>query len=254
MASAPLWFGHLLSNSGDVLDGAVVILLKYIDNILAHPEDPKYRSIRLENKAFKAKVMPAHGSLDCMKAMGFEQDPDYIVLPRNADLQNLKAMRQSLSERRYIAPASQPPKYTAPRPQIPNASPQQTQEFLQRVTQSAEHVLVYEDRNLLSKALSCIPVERLRAAADENARQVAELAGGQETETISSQECLLLELLHWFKEDFFSWCDAPECERCGAPPAQMQSVSDVQSAVSFTLHVLVDCTVEMAKYLEAFRL
>lgn len=36
-----------------------------------------------------------------------------------------------------------------------------------------------------------------------------------EDSEISIQDTLLLELLQWFKEDFFSWVDSPECSSCG---------------------------------------
>lgn len=29
------------------------------------------------------------------------------------------------------------------------------------------------------------------------------------------QDILILELLEWFKEEFFSWVDSPECTYCG---------------------------------------
>eukprot|EP00117_Sycon_ciliatum_P044623 scpid44498/ scgid32167/ Peptide-N(4)-(N-acetyl-beta-glucosaminyl)asparagine amidase; N-glycanase 1; Peptide:N-glycanase len=225
MASTPVWFGQLLGNDEATLKTASDILIKYIDNILANPDQPKYKCIRLENNTFKAKVLSARGALQCLKAMGFVQDPEYIVLPRDADLQKLSAMRQSLVQRTYVQPTAALPAAVAHRPSI-SVSPEQTRSFLQRVTTHAEHVLMYEDRSLQLKARSCIPVDRLDRAASDAVRRV-EAATPNETNTISQQECLLLELMHWFKEDFFSWCDAPECVRCGAPPAQMQSIGHV---------------------------
>lgn len=80
---------------------------------------------------------------------------------------------------------------------------------MQEVVSRAEHVFIYEDKNLQSQALAVIPVDALTAKANEKMEQV-------KAESFSLQEFLLLELLHWFKSSFFSWVDCPKCEVCGA--------------------------------------
>lgn len=53
-------------------------------------------------------------------------------------------------------------------------------------------ILQYENPEFQSKALNCIPFRR-----DE-----------------SDDEATLKKLLHWFKHEFFSWMDQPQCEKC----------------------------------------
>lgn len=55
----------------------------------------------------------------------------------------------------------------------------------------------------------------------KNPRFVAE-----ETNDIQFSDCLLYELLKWFKNSFFKWVNAPECENCKSP-TRFQTISDL---------------------------
>lgn len=76
-------------------------------------------------------------------------------------------------------------------------------------------VLSYENRDLQRKALQCIPVERIRSAAKAKVDQLAAVG-----ETVGQEEMLVLELLSWFKREFFHWMDKPECSRCRGATVQ----------------------------------
>ncbi len=39
------------------------------------------------------------------------------------------------------------------------------------------------------------------------------------------RDLLLMELLEWFKEDFFSWVDSPECDSCGEKTTRLEEAS-----------------------------
>ena len=80
--------------------------------------------------------------------------------------------------------------------------------MVQEIVRRAEHVFLYEDKNLQAQALAVIPVEGLTAKA--NAKM-----GSVNNNKFSLQDFLLLELLYWFKSSFFSWVDCPKCESCG---------------------------------------
>ena len=93
-------------------------------------------------------------------------------------------------------------------------------------------MLAYEDAEARAAALAVIPVQRLRREADalvaRAAARAAEETGAEETSSdgsarisdpISDRDALLLRALSWFKREFFTWCDAPACGRCGCTDA-----------------------------------
>lgn len=89
--------------------------------------------------------------------------------------------------------------------------------FLQRVVSHFRGVLRYEDKELQRKALALIPLNEFEVAAVNNMRklQKAVKSGHTNEQEVDIQEFILLELLSWFKNSFFSWVDSPECSSCG---------------------------------------
>lgn len=61
---------------------------------------------------------------------------------------------------------------------------------------------------------------------------------------ISIQDMLILELLEWFKEDFFTWVNSPECEHCGSE-TKFSHMSTDKNLLVYTnrveLHRCVSC-------------
>ena len=49
------------------------ILLRFANNIINNPTNPKYRSIRVANKTFQSKLLPVVGGVECLFTMGFEE-------------------------------------------------------------------------------------------------------------------------------------------------------------------------------------
>ena len=79
--------------------------------------------------------------------------------------------------------------------------------------------MMYEEASLKAKALSVIPVERLRAEAklkyDSYKSHVAAAAAADvEDSPLDVDDFLLVELLAWFKNEFFTWTNQPECQSC----------------------------------------
>lgn len=69
-------------------------------------------------------------------------------------------------------------------------------------------VQLYEDQNLRRHILSSIiPLEDFH-------RKISKRSTSAD---ISKRDFLLLELLRWFKEDFFTWFDGSTCQRCKTP-------------------------------------
>ncbi len=60
-------------NSVDQYSDGVVILLKLLDNVIREPQNNKYRSIRLENKVIKEKLLGLNGIRELLAGIGFEE-------------------------------------------------------------------------------------------------------------------------------------------------------------------------------------
>lgn len=82
------------------------------------------------------------------------------------------------------------------------------QEFSQRLISTSRHVSVYENPSLQTKAKAIVPLSELLSRAKERC---------QLNETQHLRDALLVELLDWFKNDFFSWFDAASCRICEKP-------------------------------------
>lgn len=83
-----------------------------------------------------------------------------------------------------------------------------TKEFLSRVEGYHRAVCKYENTSLQDKAREVAPIEQLKAKAEE--RLKCNL-----NEYPTYELALAKELLIWFKEEFFTWVNSPECWSCG---------------------------------------
>ena len=74
------------------------ILLAYVGNVVDNPTEEKFKSINMENKAFKNKVKPFVGAKQLLIAVGFKQNSngDALVLDDAADTQLLASTRSKL--------------------------------------------------------------------------------------------------------------------------------------------------------------
>lgn len=64
-------------NTKEKSTACIETLTKYLQNIIQHPDDEKYRKIRQSNRIFSEKVLPCEGALDFLLAAGFtEQNLD----------------------------------------------------------------------------------------------------------------------------------------------------------------------------------
>ena len=84
-------------------------------------------------------------------------------------------------------------------------SQQQIVEFQRRLIVESQRVLIYEDPLLQAKARLCVPLTALTARAAQSCTAAS---------NIDLKDGLLIEILHWFKEDFFVWFDKPYCNIC----------------------------------------
>lgn len=76
--------------------------------------------------------------------------------------------------------------------------------------------MMYEDVRLKRKALGIIPDGdlRQRALLKFNSYKITPALEGNNP-PLDFEDFVLIELLAWFKNEFFSWVNHAECESCG---------------------------------------
>lgn len=62
---------NLENVTGNVYTESVTILLKILDNVIREPHNDKYRTIRLENKVIKEKLLCLNGVRELLQKIGF---------------------------------------------------------------------------------------------------------------------------------------------------------------------------------------
>ena len=83
-------------------------------------------------------------------------------------------------------------------------------EFLAKVEADLSLAQAYEDASNQEAARKCIPTAELEKIAEEKFASLKEKE--PKANPALRRDILLLELLRWFKEEFFSWVDSPKCE------------------------------------------
>jgi peptide-N4-(N-acetyl-beta-glucosaminyl)asparagine amidase len=71
-------------------------------------------------------------------------------------------------------------------------------------------VLKYEDPSAQEEARRCVPVEKLQKIAEEKFQKVR--ASDATVKDDLKRDLFFLELLSWFKDEFFKWVDQPLCD------------------------------------------
>ena len=77
-------------------------------------------------------------------------------------------------------------------------------EFFAKLNSELHLALSYEDPLAQEEARQVVPVEKL----EKNARHKCE------DDEADFRDFLLVELVSWFKNDFFTWFDSPTCDFC----------------------------------------
>lgn len=90
------------------------------------------------------------------------------------------------------------------RSRVINNQDAQAKAFLNQLKANGQIVFKYEEQELQDKALDLIPLQRLYEEAEE---QIVERGGSLEDRVIQ-------RLLHWFKNEFFTWVDNAPCDFC----------------------------------------
>ncbi|XP_046874611.1 peptide-N(4)-(N-acetyl-beta-glucosaminyl)asparagine amidase [Hypomesus transpacificus] len=222
----------LCENTNEVFLDVAKLLITYADNIIRNPDEDKYRSIRIENRTFSTKLLPIRGAVECLFEMGFEEAETHLVFPKSASVEQLKQIRETIAAERdqrlrVRQPIPSPQTNSAPAPaQAGPVAPSQpsthapvqapslenSMTFLRTLQANFQHVMLYENPELQIKARTCIPHQQLSSTAKEKLQQAIE----EDPEcNLREDDLLTLELLRWFKQEFFTWVDCLPCSRCG---------------------------------------
>ncbi|XP_058475523.1 peptide-N(4)-(N-acetyl-beta-glucosaminyl)asparagine amidase [Solea solea] len=94
--------------------------------------------------------------------------------------------------------------------------------FFANLQSNFQHVMLYENTDLQQKALSHIPHQQLSSAARHKLKEAKEADPDCK---LGLDDLLVLELLRWFKQDFFSWVDSLPCSHCGGSTQTASSLS-----------------------------
>ncbi|XP_051526404.1 peptide-N(4)-(N-acetyl-beta-glucosaminyl)asparagine amidase-like isoform X1 [Myxocyprinus asiaticus] len=230
----------LCENPTEVFLEVSKLLITYADNILRNPNEEKYRSIRIGNTTFSTKLLPVKGAVECLFDMGFEEAETHLVFPKSASVERLRQVRETIAAERdqrlgaskvasnpqsarvTPSPAPIPPSTPSAGPECAAAPPTpapaalpftaSSVSFLRTLQSNFQHVIIYESPALQKKALSCIPHELLKSRAKERLKQAND---ADPACSLSEEDMLVLDLLQWFKGEFFSWVDSLPCSRCG---------------------------------------
>ncbi|XP_017110557.1 peptide-N(4)-(N-acetyl-beta-glucosaminyl)asparagine amidase isoform X2 [Drosophila elegans] len=225
---------------------AVRILLVLLENVLAQPENSKFRTIRLENKTIKEKLLSLPGCERLLDAIGFVRSPgsNAYILPTDVSLQQVQKYRDVLSERRSAwlsgTVPKNPPQTSAvsipPSPLFIKPSVEYRQRiafprvlrtsnnFLQSLELYSDAVMQYEDMLLLATGRALIPVDELTDRASEKLIEMQEriAAGECQEKEPCVRDLLLVELVNWFNTQFFQWVNNIPCRVCGSEESKLR--------------------------------
>lgn len=105
---------HTLNKDRQKVKMCIETLCKYLDNIVNHPEEEKYRKIRVKNKAFSERVLSLHGTEEVLAAVGFtksmfpvdeNEEEFYYLQEENAkDVDRLNCIKEVLMAAEPLKP------------------------------------------------------------------------------------------------------------------------------------------------------
>lgn len=250
------------TNAKDSYVTGAETLLRLLDNIIREPQNEKFRSVRLENRTIKEKLLSVSGMKPLMLEIGYVEASGTLSLPANVVIAKLRKYRDFISERKELIKnppsTSAAPSSAAPQPSLLEAKEKvivvpkpvvragksfqqriafpkivsSRNGFLQQLELLSDQVMQYEDEQLLQSGRALVPLEMLKARAKEKLRQVQKMikAGTYDDEEPWMVDLILEELVGWFKADFFRWVNALPCTVCGNEKTQ-QVESRVEDGV-----------------------
>ncbi|OXU22370.1 hypothetical protein TSAR_007728 [Trichomalopsis sarcophagae] len=258
-------FKHCLTllqeNQEDVKKEAHQILLKLCNNILKHPQDLKYRKIKIDNPVVSSKLLPAAGAIECLFEAGFVENDDEFFLPLNASLTGVRDLYGLLNSSQRVTatkPASvaststQKPTTLVEKPLVEEKE-YKRKSFIEQLIRHFHDILRYEDQALQNKVKSILPLEKLQITAMEKLRTIQrEMKIKKSQDDVVIEDLLLSELLNWFKNKFFKWVNSPACKICTGDCSYDRSIVSTNPDISrIEIHKCKICgsETEFARYI-----
>ncbi|XP_023217044.1 peptide-N(4)-(N-acetyl-beta-glucosaminyl)asparagine amidase-like [Centruroides sculpturatus] len=200
------------------------LLLFCCEDLMKNPQTSPYRSIKVESNLFQDEFLPFNGAVQCLFSLGYREGIDSFVLPE-PNLNTLRKFRNHLTSMRQKCLKESEQLSTDGNPSVTSHLVEKSSkavsnsrdelmkhsEFFSRLNSSVHIVLLYEDPALQREAIKCVPVTDLQNKAKEKYSMIVKQS---EITDISIQDCLLIELLFWFKFNFFTWVDTVKCKQC----------------------------------------
>ncbi|XP_012527139.1 peptide-N(4)-(N-acetyl-beta-glucosaminyl)asparagine amidase [Monomorium pharaonis] len=201
----------LEENDEDVRDEARRALLSICRNVLRSPSNYRSRELRLDDEVVVEKLLPAIGAMECLFDVGYVEDGERIFLPQNASLLKLQGLSRLLCTTSGSSPITNDI----------NKSSTAQKTFFDRIVGHFHDVMYYENLNLQRKAKKVVPVVQLEIATMTKMRDIQKslklknAADSSKFEgELIAKDLFLVELLHWFKYEFFEWINSPMCPTC----------------------------------------
>ncbi|CAF1128518.1 unnamed protein product [Brachionus calyciflorus] len=218
--SESLSLKRLKENSPKDLNQLCETLIDLIQDLIDNPNNSKYKKLEIDSDLIASKLMPFSGGLELLFEIGYEEGDDYFYLPDNFPKQKLNFFLVNLKS--ILNPK---PICSLNSDSICTSTIVSTRSnfglknsknsiFANRLNSSYQHVLIYEDVDLKQKCLSKIPIERLRDQAEQKYQIYSQ--NNQDKQPFKTRDFLILELLSWFKNEFFKWINQPDCIRCNS--------------------------------------
>ena len=228
---------QLLENPRREFLEASEILLKYANNILMDPANPKYRRVRVSNQKVQEILLRVGGAIECLFEMGFVEDGEYFSMPIDAPLLDMERVKNDLErQRKKIVdenmPLSDKSGKAASVSQVagattkPSVNPASELAFYQKLRSSFDHVLIYEDASLQRKAKKLFASRLLHCRCREKLKE-------NHLDQSYHNDLLLLEVLAWFKQSFFRWVDQPACVQCKGKTVTAGHANPTQEELAF---------------------
>ena len=221
----------LLDNPKEVRDGAIEILVKLLSNVIREPNNIKFRSIRLGNPKIESKLLVANGAFEILFSVGFEEGTDSLILPMSASLPLITAFKSAIENLNQPKTPGAKASASDPLSQVPSRTtntrdftsfsnssvPVQMgvnnieEKFLAKLKAEHQLCMSYENPKAQAEARDVVPITQLRKATKE---KFEKLKAAENAADEVEDDIFVIELMAWFKNEFFKWFDGYECDTC----------------------------------------